>query len=257
MLLFYKAKKNLGEKFLIMLKILKSRFLKKTIIYHIYRYFKYKKNYFPSYGATGEDVLINKIFKNKIDGYFVDVGALHPINGSLTYNLSKRGWKGLNIDLLKENLILFNFFRKKDKNINLAISKNKGVINAYIFERGSGVNTTNKKWADKWKKEIGKNYSILKIKKDSLNNVLSFYKIDKKFELLNIDVEGHEIDVLKGINLKNIRPKIITIEIHVKKTEQIFKTEIYKLLKKNNYELISQYYQTSFFKSNEFNIKNI
>ena len=50
--------------------------------------------------------------------------------------------------------------------------------------------------------------------------------------MLNIDVEGHEIDVLKGINFKNIRPKIITIEIHVEKTEQIFKTEIYKLLKK-------------------------
>ena len=227
------------------------------MIYHFYRYFKYKKNYFPSYGATGEDVLINKIFKNKIDGYFVDVGALHPINGSLTYNLSKKGWKGLNIDLLRENLILFNFFRKKDKNINLAISKNKGVINAYIFERGSGVNTTNKKWADKWKKKIGKNYSIIKIKKNSLNNVFSYYKVNKKFELLNIDVEGHEIDVLKGINFKNIRPKIITIEIHVKKTEQIFKTEIYKLLKKNNYELISQYYQTSFFKSSEFDIQNI
>ena len=240
-----------------MLKVLKNKFLKKTMIYHIYRYFKYKKNYFPSYGASGEDVLINKIFKNKNDGYFVDVGALHPINGSLTYNLSKKGWAGLNIDLLKENLILFNFFRKKDKNINLAISKNKGVINAYIFERGSGVNTTNKKWADKWKKKIGKNYSILKIKKNSLNNVLSSYKISKEFELLNIDVEGHEIDVLKGINFKNIRPKIITIEIHVEKTEQIFKTEIYKLLKKNNYELISQYYQTSFFKSKEFNIKNI
>ena len=240
-----------------MLKVLKNKFLKKTIIYHIYRYFKYKKNYFPSYGASGEDVLINKIFKNKNDGYFVDVGALHPINGSLTYSLSKRGWAGLNIDLLKENLILFYLFRKKDKNINLAISKNKGVINAYIFERGSGVNTTNKKWADKWKKKIGKKYSILKIKKNSLNNVLSSYKISKEFELLNIDVEGHEIDVLKGINFKNIRPKIITIEIHVEKTEQIFKTEIYKLLKKNNYELISQYYQTSFFKSKEFNIKNI
>ena len=147
---------------------------------------------------------------------------------------------------LKDNLILFNLFRKKDKNINLAISKNKGFINAYIFERGSGVNTTNKKMGDKWKKKIGKKYSILKIKKNSLNNVLLTHKINKKFELLNIDVEGHEMEVLKGINLKNIRPKIITIEIHVEKTEQIFKTRIYKLLKKNKYELISQYYQTSF-----------
>ena len=237
-----------------MLKIFKNRLLKNTMIYHIYRYLKYKKNYFPSYGATGEDVLINKIFKNKIDGFFVDVGALHPINGSLTYNLSK-GWKGLNIDLLKENLILLIYLEKRQEH-QLGNLKIKG-YKCYIFERGSGVNTTDKKWADKWKKKIGKNYSILKIKKNSLNNVLYSHKIKKEFELLNIDVEGHEIDVLKGINFKNIRPKIITIEIHVEKTEQIFKTEIYKLLKKNNYELISQYYQTSFFKSNEFNLINI
>ena len=98
-----------------MLKVLKNKFLKKTMIYHIYRYFKYKKNYFPSYGASGEDVLINKIFKNKKDGYFVDVGALHPINGSLTYSLSKKGWAGLNIDLLKENLIYLTFLEKKIK----------------------------------------------------------------------------------------------------------------------------------------------
>ena len=97
-------------------------------------------------------------------------------------------------------------------------------------------------------RKIGKNYSTLKIKKNSLNNVLSSHKIKKEFELLNIDVEGHEIEVLKGINFKNIRPKIITIEIHVEKTEQIFKTEIYKILKKNNFELISHYYHTSFFK---------
>ena len=126
----------------------------------------------------------------------------------------------------------------------------------HIFLR-DWLNTTNKKWADKWKKKLGKITQYLRSKKNSLNNVLYSHKIKKEFELLNIDVEGHEIDVLKGINFKNIRPKIITIEIHVEKTEQIFKTEIYKLLKKNNYELISQYYQTSFFKSNEFNIKNI
>ena len=74
----------------------------------------------------------------------------------------------------------------------------------------------------------------------NVHNLLSSYKISKEFELLNIDVEGHEIDVLKGINFKNIRPKIITIEIHVEKTEQIFKTEIYKLLKKSLEKKINQ-----------------
>ena len=93
-----------------MLKYLKKKYLKNTNIYHLYRYFKYSRSFFPSYGATGEDVLINKIFTKIKNGFFVDVGALHPINGSLTYNLYKKGWNGVNIDMLEKNLELFKIF---------------------------------------------------------------------------------------------------------------------------------------------------
>ena len=215
---------------------------------------KYVRQYFPSYGATGEDVMINKIFVNINNGFFVDVGALHPVNGSLTYNLYKKGWKGINIDLLDKNLELFKIFRKKDKNLNLAISSNKGFINAFIFEKGSGLNTLCKKWADEWSKKIQKDYTVKKVKKDTLNKVLKQLKVEDEFELLNIDVEGHEYEVLKGLNFEKFKPKIITVEIHVRMTKEIFKTPVYKILKKNKFELISQYYHTSFFKHKDMEI---
>ena len=69
-----------------------------------------------------------------------------------------------------------------------------------------------------------------------------------------MDVEGHEIDVLKGLNFEIFKPKIITIEIHSNRTEDIFKSDIYKYLKKNGYDLFSQYYMTSFFKIKNFDI---
>ena len=47
----------------LMIKHFKEKFIKNTLIYKFYRYLKYKINFFPSYGATGEDVLLNKIFK--------------------------------------------------------------------------------------------------------------------------------------------------------------------------------------------------
>ena len=75
--------------------------------------------------------------------------------------------------------------------------------------------------------------------------------------MLNIDVEGHEVEVLNGSNFKLFRPKIITIEIHVKKTEDILKTKVFKILQKNKYELISHYYHTCFFKAAEFEIKTL
>ncbi len=239
-----------------MIKKFKYRYIKDLLIYHIYRYFKYKINYFRSYGATGEDVLINKIFKNNT-GLFIDVGALHPVNGSLTYNLYKKGWKGFNFDIVQKNIRLFNIFRKRDTSINVALSSQSGFINSYIFGSGSGLNTLEKEWAEKWAKTINREYKTQKIKKTTISEIVKKYRIPKNIELLNIDVEGHEIDVLKGINFKLFRPKIITIEIHVKNTRDIFKTKVYEILKKSKYELISQYYHTSFFKADEFLIKEL
>ena len=70
--------------------------------------------------------------------------------------------------------------------------------------------------------------------------------------LIKIDVEGHEIEVIKGLDFKIYKPKLITVEIHAKKTNEVLKSNVYKYLTKNNYELISQYYQTSFFKIKNF-----
>lgn len=239
-----------------MIKNFKDKYIKNLFLYYLYRYFKYKFKFFKSFGATGEDVLLNKIF-NKKTGFYIDVGALHPVNGSLTYNLYKKGWKGINFDIVDNNIKLFRLFRKRDSSKRIAISDKNGFVNSYIFNSGSGLNTLEKKWADKWADTIKKDYKIKKVRKTSLNTIMKEFNISKKIELLNIDVEGHEINVLKGINLNIFRPKIITIEIHVAKTEEIFKTKIYKTLKKYNYDLISQYYHTSFFKAHEFKITSI
>ncbi len=239
-----------------MIKSFKEKYIKNLFFYHVYRYFKYKFKFFQSFGATGEDVFINKIFKKK-NGFYVDIGALHPINGSLTYNLYKKGWHGVNFDLLETNIRLFKFFRKRDTSHAIALSSKSGYIDSYIFNAGSGLNTLNKNWADKWSKLINKDYSIEKIEKKTLNEAINQFNIPKDFDFLNIDVEGHEIEVLRGINFKDIRPKIISIEIHVDKTEDIFTTKVFKFLKKQKYELISQYFHTSFFKRKNFKIKGL
>ena len=234
----------------------KEKYIKNLFFYHIYRFIKYKFSFFKSYGATGEDVLLNKIFKDN-KGFYIDVGALHPINGSLTHNLYKRGWTGLNFDIDERNIKFFKIFRRRDSSFRMAISSSKGEVNSYIFSSGSGLNTLEKSWADKWSKLLGKDYIIKKLTKTTLTSVVKKFKIQNKIDLLNIDVEGHEVEVLNGSDFKLFRPKIITIEIHVKKTEDILKTKVFKILQKNKYELISHYYHTCFFKAVEFEIKTL
>ncbi len=230
-----------------MLASFKKKFIKTSLIYYIYRYFKYKFKSFISYGGSGEDIFISKFFGDLKKGFYVDVGALHPINGSLTYLLYQKGWNGINIDMMQENLKLFEIFRKRDVNLNIAVSSSKGLINAYLFEIGSGINTIQLEVAKKWKSKINKNFVTREVKKNTLNNILKNNKVVKSFDYLNIDVEGHEFDVLKGFNLKKYKPKLISVEIHVLKTKDIFRSSVFKYLSKNNYELVSQYKQTSFF----------
>ena len=71
-----------------------------------------------SYSMYGEDLIINNFFKKKKKGFYVDVGCYHPIDGSNTHLLFRRGWEGINIDVNSLSIDLFKAARKNDKNVN-------------------------------------------------------------------------------------------------------------------------------------------
>ena len=103
---------------------MKKKLLKNSVFYYLYKLLKIYRNKKPSthYGEFGEDIFINRIFKNIFDGTYVDVGCYHPYKGSLTANLYKKNWSGINIDISKTSIDLFRMVRKRDINLNLAVS---------------------------------------------------------------------------------------------------------------------------------------
>ena len=85
-----------------------------------------------------------------------------------------------------------------------------------------------------------------KIKCLSLNTILKENKIDQ-FQFLNIDVEGNELNVIKGIDLIKFRPTLISIENNDLLPIEYFESEIYKILVENNYIFINKIGVTNFF----------
>ena len=93
------------------------------------------------------------------------------------------------------------------------------------------------------------------------SNLNSKYK-DSTFDLLSIDVEGHELEVLKGFDLTKFSPKVIVIEyldLNVSKLEiknlnieEILNTEIYKYLTSRNYILVNSIYSDLVFVNKKF-----
>ena len=223
----------------------------------IHKKFLFKKKYFS---FSGVDVIIENIFRKKNNGIYIDVGCQHPIKNNNTYLLYKKGWNGLNIDLDKDNIDLFNVARPNDQNVNVAISNKIGETDLYFYHKKSPINTIDKKTSDYQKAPISE---IKKIKTNTLTNIIknSKYK-NSKIDLLSIDVEGHEREVLEGFDFSICRPDVIVIEyldLSVKKIEvknlnidNLFKTDLYKFLISKNYILANYIYSDLIFINKEF-----
>ena len=91
--------------------------------------YKYVKT---TFSQNGEDSVLLRIFDNKNDGFYVDIGAFHPICYSNTYALYKKGWRGINIDATPGSMFLFNKIRPRDINIETGISPCGGVLLIFI-----------------------------------------------------------------------------------------------------------------------------
>jgi len=210
--------------------------LKKLLFKNFFTYYFYKKlkifrnsSKNEHLGEFGEDIFIRRFFKNTRSGFYVDIGCYHPIKGSLTYYLFKKGWNGLNIDLSKVSIDLFKIARPKDYNVNAAITDFDG--DTVYYENGA-INQQNSLISKDQKKKI----KIKAYKLETLLNNLNITNVD----FLNIDVEGNDFKVISNFNFSKFRPKLISIEQNIYNSEELLKLECHKLLTNNNYFLTSK-----------------
>ena len=186
-----------------------------------------------SYSMDGEDIEIFNYFKNKKNGFYVDVGAYHPIERNNTMLLYLNGWEGINIDISTFSIKLFNHLRTRDLNLNLAISKKEGVVDMYFQKKLSQLSTIKKQHANK---SFQGNIKKKQIESKTLDNVLDRSKFkDKKIDFLDIDVEGADIDVLESLDFNRYSPELICVEVIEKNNDE---SQIFKFLKKRGYQKI-------------------
>mgnify|MGYP001475042784 FL=1 len=208
--------------------------IKKKI--HIFQNIYFKHKYFikkKSYSMDGEDIFILNHFKNKNNGFYIDVGCYHPLHRNNTFLLHKNGWSGINIDIHQFSIDLFNYLRPNDVNLNCAVSNSNGVTKMFYQKKLSQLSTIDEKQA---KIAFQGNIKTSEIKCFTLDAILEKLKFnDKKIDLLDIDVEGADLKVLKGFSLEKFKPELICVEIHEK---EIKDSEIYEYLSNFSYELV-------------------
>ena len=196
-----------------------------------------------SYSFGGCDLLIDYIFKSKKKGFYLDVGCQHPVSNNNTYLLYKRGWSGINIDLDPKNIRLFNLERPNEINICKCVSSNNSKKDLFFFHPGSPINSLEKKTI-----KNKSNFSLKKIKTFTLNSILQDQKI-RHIDYFNLDVEGHEIDILKNFDIKYYKPTVISVEFidyQMKKLEfknnninRVLQSDLYKYFITNDYHFVN------------------
>jgi len=164
---------------------------------------------FISYSIHHEDVLLNRVFGSRDSGFFVDVGAAHPVFENDTKALSDRGWTGINIE---PNSAFYRDLvaqRPSDRNLNVAVSDKPGLITFHEVV-GTGLSTCD---PDEAKRAIDRGFEVVQYEVESLplSQILE-YSSPHQIDLLKIDVEGFELKVLASNDWERFRPGLIMAE---------------------------------------------
>ncbi len=228
-----------------MIRRLFNRFLR------IYQLLNDRKYYHLSYSQEGEDMILRKYFDTKQDGFYIDIGAHHPKRFSNTYFFYNRGWRGINVDAMPGSMKSFNVVRKRDINLEVAISNIEKDLIYYIFDEPA-INGFSKEISqDREKNSPYKLIDQIKIKTETLAGILSkCLPLEvKKIDFMSIDVEGLDLEVLKSNNWEKYRPHIILVELL--DFESFDNDPIFSFLINKNYKFQAKSQYTFFFIDNQ------
>lgn len=167
----------------------------------------------PSYSQYGEDVaLIQQAFFSG-PGFYVDVGACHPVLYSNTYLLYLSGWRGILIEPNPDLTKRLKQTRRRDTVVACGVSRERSVLTYNKFQRLE-LNSFDESQLPNLAAQGVTPIDSVKISTMPLHCILAEHQAPASFELLNIDCEGMDAEVLQSNDWERFRPKWIIVEDH-------------------------------------------
>jgi FkbM family methyltransferase len=167
------------------------------------------------YSQFGEDKILAELFQSTVEGSCVEVGANNGVDDSTTLFFEELGWKCI---LVEPNPDLCKEIRRKRRStlFECAISSKRGEAVLYVAggaDRSHGMSTISDSQEDHDRiKSYGFDCVPVKVKVRTLDEILEETGIDCDIDFMSIDVEGLELEVLKGLSIEKWKPKIILVE---------------------------------------------
>lgn len=188
------------------------------------------------YSEIGQDKwVIVKMFPRVTNGFFLDVGSGHGMIGSNTKALEDLGWTGICVDPFP------TFMEGRTCRMEkVVVSSSAGQTVKFHTHAGlGGIADT----LGKWKEEASKS-PVVEFTTTTLGDVLQRSQAPSFIHFMSLDIEGAELEALKGIPFDKYRFGAMAIEHN---EEEPKRTDILKFLEARGYRRVHSYRQDDFY----------
>jgi FkbM family methyltransferase len=177
-----------------------------------------------------EKELVWEFFGRKREGFFVEVGANDPRHGSQTWLLEENGWRGVLVEpqtAFYERLVRERP-RSKVHHAACSAPESRGTATLHIANL-PGFSTLEKQ-PDTHGVTFVETESV---RVTTLDDVLEA-EGNPSVDFVSVDVEGQELNVLRGFSIARHRPKLLLIEDNVRNLDK------HRYLQARGYRLVKR-----------------
>lgn len=167
---------------------------------------------FISFAQNAEDVVLHRALGDVTQGRYVEVGANHPTESSITRAFYDRGWAGIEIEPVGEFADAFRTERPRDTVVQVAVTDSgEQTATLHVIE-GTGLSTLEDGIAE-GHRASGWTVEEQTVPARRLDEVLEEHlRPEDAIHFMVVDTEGSERAVLASVDLRRWRPWVLVIE---------------------------------------------
>jgi FkbM family methyltransferase len=175
-----------------------------------------------------EHRLVWQFFGCSSKGVFVEIGANHPTLANQTWYLEQQGWSGVLVEPIPELCALLRAQRPRSRLFQAAVGSPDQVGEVDLLMGAPHNLSTLTPVLDS-----PLSGEKIKVQLRTLDSILAEAGVEQ-IDFLSIDVEGMELQVLKGFSLERHAPRLILLEEHCRNYRKHF------YLRRHGYRLVKR-----------------
>jgi FkbM family methyltransferase len=177
-----------------------------------------------------EPELVLEFFSNRAGGFFIDVGANDPKAMSQTWLLECKGWRGILIEPLPHLAEKLRAARPGARVVQAACGAREHPATVEFHEAECSMHSGLSQHAIDARERYVSTHTVPMLALDEILEEAGNPAID----FVSIDVEGAELDVLRGFDLSRHAPALLLIEDH------LFNLKVHRHLVRSGYRLVKR-----------------